>query len=747
MNLVAAMLLMLLLLLSMLSLTTRVSTLATKHLDGSDATDHADAAAFGTGTGQRSRGEETRPGAGKMGRDEWLRVYGSATDKAARAADAPAVRAKNSTAESKAKARRRSRRVHKTNATHARIVGSKTYKSGGAHRNSTVVRRNRTRAGVGGDDDVRAKRSSRRAVKMCDRMGGKSNSSSSRCLNRTEVEVIRQAPAALHGLVAAARRLQRHAPSHFRKHVIITASNLKYRGAVFNWIHHMNLLNIKNFLVLCFDTDLAGIVGDEHGVLMQSRISFDYNKKVTRPPRARRARNSTSSRSARQTHRRRLRRGGRGEGEGGLEEAEAHPRSEEVDFKSGDYSAPAKKARRHADRPRPAFSPAVALRSSRDSHFFAMMVAKYEAIRELTAQGFSVIWSDTDALWLRPCAYQQLLGLMSRSPQGTLADMAGQRGRQPVAISDLVGSCLCTGLFLTNPTSASSEVLAEVIDDIVEMTYVTTFEKRDDQALLNDIIYQRGGLYFQGGPQLRSFALPDKGGAKRKPYGGRPMYGVNSSRGVDYTFVNKTMTDGFVNSKGKRLRQRGQQTFSLALLPYASFPRGVVSVPGSYYMNATDVAGKARANRKKPKLSQLRAGGEDRSADDAPSSRNASEGLSRQERGFLKNVQTLSARQRSEWQLVRGDACVWHLISTKEGDDKVRSMLLDGVYRVPALLNVNASAKFADLSPDDVRLMQDFLGQSFRANNGSGSKGLDGSGAEGGGDSLLSRLSDLLRIF
>ena len=37
---------------------------------------------------------------------------------------------------------------------------------------------------------------------------------------------------------------------------VLTAGAFNYRGALYNWIRHMEQQNLRNYLILCFDTKI-----------------------------------------------------------------------------------------------------------------------------------------------------------------------------------------------------------------------------------------------------------------------------------------------------------------------------------------------------------------------------------------------------------------------------------------------------------------------------------------------------------
>lgn len=55
---------------------------------------------------------------------------------------------------------------------------------------------------------------------------------------------------------------------------VLTAGAFNYRGALYNWIRHMESQNLRNYIVLCFDEKVYEIVGPVHGVLMTNGMNY-----------------------------------------------------------------------------------------------------------------------------------------------------------------------------------------------------------------------------------------------------------------------------------------------------------------------------------------------------------------------------------------------------------------------------------------------------------------------------------------
>lgn len=81
----------------------------------------------------------------------------------------------------------------------------------------------------------------------------------------------------MRGLVDVATNLSRHVDlgSEFEfNSFVVTAGAYNYRGALYNWIRHMEEQNLHNYIVLCFDKRILESVGPIHGVLILNGMNF-----------------------------------------------------------------------------------------------------------------------------------------------------------------------------------------------------------------------------------------------------------------------------------------------------------------------------------------------------------------------------------------------------------------------------------------------------------------------------------------
>jgi hypothetical protein len=111
------------------------------------------------------------------------------------------------------------------------------------------------------------------------------------------------------------------------------------------------------------------------------------------------------------------------------------------------------------------------------------MGTKHMAIHAALKMGYTVIWSDTDAVWMNHCAWNYL----THAPSNI--DLLAQRGTSPPTIAIRIGVALCAGFFMVRPTNSSIQLIHNVVYDIFN-------RRRDDQLSLNFVANEMGGLNF-----------------------------------------------------------------------------------------------------------------------------------------------------------------------------------------------------------------------------------------------------------
>jgi hypothetical protein len=176
--------------------------------------------------------------------------------------------------------------------------------------------------------------------------------------------------------------------------------------------------------------------------------------------------------------------------------------------------------------------------ASRRNRFKDMMSVKYIAIRSVLAMNRRVVWSDIDAMWLRPCAWSYLL----QAPP--YFDIVAQRGLSPTVVSDMVGVTVCTGFMMIRPTDQAKSLIDLVL-------YHAVNGRLGDQFPMNLALFKFGG-FSQGGSKLAY---------------------KSSSFSIDIANPNANYNRGDSNN------------ITIGLLPYREFPRGLER---DLHLNGTD---------------------------------------------------------------------------------------------------------------------------------------------------------------
>lgn len=319
-------------------------------------------------------------------------------------------------------------------------------------------------------------------------------------------------------------------------------------------------------------------------------------------------------------------------------------------------------------------------------HFTSYQLAKFDAIEVVLGMNKTVIWSDTDAVWMNRCAYDMLKYMPAA------VDVAGQRGLFPTTLSLVTGTCLCSGFFMLRPTAAS---LA-----LVKAVRVMLLASEDDQSALNKALLELGAFNY-GTEQAEVPLLPGSGmagmgsghdgaiprllnktielgmdakvaesGAKttKTTLVRRRRRGVDNSTQTLFTSPRPASKKPPPSSRGRGFFKAANKTITgiyLGLLPYNLFPRGQVSVPVTQAMTREE---KSEYIVRKRRSANETSAAARRSAATAASAPIDSE----------RNEQAI------EWRKFAHQACIWHMVSAKEGRTKVVTMKRDGVYRLTA---------------------------------------------------------------
>mmetsp|Transcript_9798 Transcript_9798/g.21978 ORF Transcript_9798/g.21978 Transcript_9798/m.21978 type:complete len:485 (-) Transcript_9798:83-1537(-) len=165
-----------------------------------------------------------------------------------------------------------------------------------------------------------------------------------------------------------------------------------------------------------------------------------------------------------------------------------------------------------------------AVHHSKDMH--NMWLTRVKLAQQLLSQGYDVVFSDSDAYWIRNPFLSIESATFIRNNESTISDVVASRGSFPENIGKKLGATLCMGFVYIRGSEHTARLWAEVIR---EMTKSNT---PDDQRDMNNV-FMRLGLHYPG-----------------------PMPTYASSTTLD--------TGSFVHHN---------HTFSVTLLPHSTFPR------------------------------------------------------------------------------------------------------------------------------------------------------------------------------
>ena len=112
------------------------------------------------------------------------------------------------------------------------------------------------------------------------------------------------------------------------------------------------------------------------------------------------------------------------------------------------------------------------------------MLMKVVTIYYLNSVGYTVTWSDSDCMWLRPFLGPWIMDNKMK------ADIIGQKGLHPTKISGVTGTVLCTGLFTVFPNSRTVSFFSKLID------IVYSYSTESDQNFINSYLLAAGSYDF-----------------------------------------------------------------------------------------------------------------------------------------------------------------------------------------------------------------------------------------------------------
>jgi hypothetical protein len=527
------------------------------------------------------------------------------------------------------------------------------------------------------------------------------------------------------------------------KFTTITIGAVNYKGVVLNWVRHMKRLNISNYIVICVDQLIFEELDPLHALLMAP--TFRLNLSSPRRWKYKRDKVSKPSLTFSKTNEsptpirpesanvpnRRLR-------APPLEQpASTETRGYRIRNSKSDNASLAGR-----DRVRKSLSELKVRQNHRGFEkrikniglgraFNVLMITKHSVLYALLSAGHTVVWSDVDCVWLRPCAFDSLdalarpvfrdyyshylqeRGIRQRNhhinhnnysvsalreriavvrrmvtPSRTGAhtdyiDFASQQGLYPHEMSHIIGRAICTGLFAVNPTAASLLVIRSVRDAIISLL-ISAKDGMGDQKLMNTKLIGLAGI------ENGSYTLSaSSASAKNEATVGRIEYGPSSLTGrpQDELFQMKVLltSDPFARTRDEDAATE-RIPFTVGFLPYNLFPRGDAASGDLQQSHERDPG----QEQGRPPTKQ--------SSTWSFSFKNVAESIFLKARVTMNpssvaelenppskivNVQAVieATKQRNadEWKALSRSACIWHMYAQKTGESKVESMLRDGV--------------------------------------------------------------------
>jgi hypothetical protein len=466
---------------------------------------------------------------------------------------------------------------------------------------------------------------------------------------------------------------------------------INYKGVVLNWIHHLERLKVKNYIVLCVDRNIYEIVGAAHGVL----IDYNVNATLKKYRRKKGIRISRSSESNEQitdnTEVQSIDKPVLSESFSGrqiYEERKLTSQQVVHDVRGTETDTTQNKVSSSNRRrvPKAVKSSPPKWLFDKQKAFTIMMYIKHSSILALLSAGHSVVWSDVDCIWVKICAvsfpsmfaiptakdgsrlhgneigrFQQsinsyvrtILGISTDTkPKIEQVDIAVQQGSSPFETSDVVGTAICTGFFVVNPTPASLLLIAAVQQTMISSVQGTCGENCSvgDQSVMNEHLMNYGNL---------------KRWAERNSkimYG--PSYVTNNLiEETHFLHTNLSLPQQMIAdaqhnqlSFGKGLVSNPNTPIVIGFLPYDMFPRGDARV------NTTALAIRYQKVHERNNHTNIKFR--------SPTIR----------KNKLMTSHQARAKNANEWADLRENACIWHMYSKKDGKTKILTMIRDGVF-------------------------------------------------------------------
>jgi hypothetical protein len=467
--------------------------------------------------------------------------------------------------------------------------------------------------------------------------------------------------------------------------IITTIAAINYKSVVLNWIHHMNRLQVDNYLLICVDREIETVINDtRHTVLIEPffRLHFaptsqktdNMNKKVNTMIMNKESKfvHLKNNNNNKNKEFQRISKGKRhlsvknDESDLGMLKQEIERR---IVLTNPHLLGPSKHNKHMLPRLVDFCFHKLEKINSRFP-FSLLMILKHTVLATLlqaedknSEDGLAVVWSDADAVWLRPCVLDSIQAVVG-SKRKEAIDFAAQQGLFPYEVSDIWGSAICTGLMIVNPTASSIRTFQLVRDKLLSLLMSKTScgdGCKGDQKLLNymllrvteprhpaDALISYGNLTFDA-DTMQSSSMSSQLQILRRQF-------IDTNGSINVADINLDNVQAIQALPAPRTPVANTQPLSIAFLPYQFFPRGDARTQTD--MEANKGTSTSRNGPKhEPKQGRMKSNVEEQA-----------------------EKMTMMKRNWLEWGQSRSHACVWHMFALKSAGSKVDTMRRDGVY-------------------------------------------------------------------
>jgi hypothetical protein len=500
------------------------------------------------------------------------------------------------------------------------------------------------------------------------------------------------------------------------KFTIITIGAINYKPVVHNWVRHMKRLNISNYIVLCADKLICEEMDPAHAILMAPTLRLNLTSARRWRQRRIPKRTYSGGKPKVSSLSRRL-----------LRTADTVTDTGFSGSITGSF-VPSE------------FNSEQALRIYRKRvrdiglgrAFSVLMIIKHSAIYALLSAGHSVVWSDVDCLWIQRCAYDTVHALarptfreyysaylhnkgiqqanrvsnfnnysgpalrdrvsivhqlaQNHSHNPDFIDFASQQGLYPQEMSGIIGTAICTGFFVVNPTPAALLVIREVRNSIIRVL-ASAQGGMGDQNTMNTVLLKMAKMK-RGKSQYVLSTFSDS--ALEDVVVDKFEYGPSATTGrpQDVMFKMKVLLDPNRHQQipAPLIRRRDEEDkkklpFTVGFLPYDLFPRGDA---GTHNVQQLQEQAQEQVLQRPAEYSSAWAFSLKRFAESAfYRASSAFQSAPQKPRPVVINTTAVLAatkqRNADEWNALSSKACIWHMYAQKTGDSKVESMQRDGV--------------------------------------------------------------------